>query len=148
MQRSRYDQEVRASILATSFGAGPIDVAIGQRINCTVNVKNIGSANINVQLHVLYFTHGSTPSGSYDAKGVEVALAPGATNTQYATTAAITSGYFTGTDIDALLDLLNTSDWSILDSLTVEHAVHITTAAPPPPTVSADIVGTPTFTAI
>lgn len=159
MQNSRYSQGARASIVGTSFGAGPIDVIAGpngQKIRGAVYAQNTGNIPITVKLHFLYFTHGSQPTGSYDAPdpaipapGAEATLAVGgAAVPLFAITPTITSGYFAGTDIDALVVLLNTDGWAIVDSLTIEHAVHIVTAAPPPPTVSADIIGTPTFTAI
>lgn len=145
-------QKARASIIATSFAAGPVDVQIGQRIRVGVTIRNNTSSPCPAQIKVVYYTHDTAVSvPPYDAQSVAISISPLGTVGVEATTGVITSGFFAGTDIDAMIDLINPNTNAFLDRVTVLHAVRIVSVAPPPPppaTPSADIVGEPTFSAI
>lgn len=132
----------------------PLNVHVGDTIQVSVQVQNTGTVPIyNAQLRVVYSTFGqSVTVPPYDAQSAAHGLDPGETKLFTATTGAITSATFTGTDISAMLDLVevgvNMVTVGFLDRVTIQHAVHIVTGVVPPTGIADIIDSSVTFSAV
>lgn len=147
------EEEKKQAKFVTAPIFSPLNVNIGDTIQVSVQVQNIGAIPIyNAQLRVVYFTFGhSVTVPPYDAQSTPQDLDPGETKLFTATTGAIGSATFTGADISAMLDLVevgvNMVTVGFLDRVTILHAVTFVSGVTPP-AGGAEIVDAPVFIAV